>query len=217
MQITSEDYFGSMGFIGAAKSRSLAPDVIDLDKEMEPEYPSSLLEPNKLQSVSRHFESSLVASFEHDWALIPNAQLTENEWSLARLYSNQRIASPEAIAERVVNSLQSIPAGQRTQVYVSLLGKLEEKVREQQKQIPSEKLSSAKPFAPGRIRNRHKENDEERDKSEIEASADTEEKPLYATVSAELWSKMFQEWASSHRQLKYEADDSRESIYEDRG
>ena len=66
MQITSEDYFGSMGFIGAAKSRSPALDVIDLVKEMEAEYPSSLLQPNKLQSVSRHFESSLPVSLEHD-------------------------------------------------------------------------------------------------------------------------------------------------------
>jgi hypothetical protein len=212
MQITSEDYFGSMGFIGAAKSRNPALDVMDLEKEMEAEYPSSLLQPNKLQSVSRHFESSLPVALEHDWALIAPAQLTENEWSLSRLYSNQRIASAEAIAERVVNSLESIPAGQRNQVYVSLLGKLEEKVRGQRKQTSSVELSSTL----GRIKERDSELDKDGSPTDVEASDDTQEK-LYETVSAELWSKMFQDWASSHRALSYEADDSRETIYEDRG
>jgi hypothetical protein len=216
MQLTSEDNLGSMGLVGAAKIRSLESDVLDLEKELETEYPSSLLEPSKLQNVGRHFETSFPASFKHKWALIPPTQLTEHKWSLSRLYSEQRIASAEAVAERVLNSLQSIPAGQRIQVYVSLLGKLEERVREQRKQTPREKLF-AKQFVPRRIDERDKEDDEDRNHTGIEASEDTEEKPFYETASAELWSKMFQEWASSHRQHSYEADDSRESIYEGRG
>ncbi|HEX7774044.1 MAG TPA: hypothetical protein VF435_16595 [Pyrinomonadaceae bacterium] len=214
MQITSEDYFNSMGFIGAAKSRSLAPDVIDLEKETEEEYPSSLLEPNKLQSVSRHFEPPLAASFEHDWALITPAQSNENEWSLSRLYTNQRIATAEAIAERVVNSLESIPAEHRTRVYVSLLGKLEEKVRDQRKQLQSGELSSPRHIGSGRINGRDKENDKDRSPTEITASEGAQER-LYDTVSAELWSEIFRNWASNHRKLSYEADDSRETIYED--
>src|ERR1043165_4424598 len=108
MQMTSEDYFTSMGFVGAVQSRSVGPDVIDLEADLEPEYPSSLLEPNKLQNISRHFGTSLLASSKHDWALTPPAQLAEDEWSLSRLYSNQRIGSADTIAERVVSSLQSI-------------------------------------------------------------------------------------------------------------
>ncbi|HKV36634.1 MAG TPA: hypothetical protein VJP89_19995 [Pyrinomonadaceae bacterium] len=217
MQLTSEDYFGPMGFVGTAKTQGLEAEFITLDKEMEAEYPSSLLEPTKLQSVNRHFETSFLAPFGQDRAFNPPTQSPENEWSLSRLYSNQRIGPAEVIAERVVNSLQSIPPGQRIQVYVSLLGKIEEKVREQRVRIPRQNLLPVRQYALGRIEERDKGDDKNGRPTELEGSKDAPEKPLYETVSAELWSKMFQEWASSHRKLSYEADDSRETIYEGRG
>ncbi len=38
-----------------------------------------------------------------------------------------------------------------------------------------------------------------------------------AEVSPQVWAEEFRRWAAAHRRLPYEADDSRESIYEGRG
>lgn len=213
MQMTSEDYFGSIALVRAsAKNRSSQ----NVEKVLEAAYPSSLLEPNKLQSTSRHFESSLVTSFERDWAVITPGQAFESEWSLSRLYSNQCVASVEAIGERVVNSLQSIPAGQRIQVYEFLLDKLEQKVREYVNKGHIRHEVSATESNSEMIGRRDKKGADDRYQSEIGASAESYERPLYERVSAEMWSALFQQWAADHRERSYEVDDSRDAIYEDR-
>lgn len=215
--MTSEDYFGSMAFVGVVKGRTRGQDItLDTENEAEAEYPSSLLEPQRLQGISREFETSLFASPGHDSALITSELSTDNQWTLSRLYSNQRIGPAEAIADHVVNTLQLIPTGQRIQVYVSLLRKLEEKVRAQRKQPLRGGSSPAQELPINVIGIRNKEGDEE-SLAEVVESADAPEEPLYETASAEQWSRMFQQWASTHRRLPYEADDSREAIYQDRG
>ena len=42
-------------------------------------------------------------------------------------------------------------------------------------------------------------------------------KPLYQTATPEEWVQAFHQWAASHAVLPVIADDSRESIYRDRG
>lgn len=48
------------------------------------------------------------------------------------------------------------------------------------------------------------------------SNGDANQKPLYETANPEEWVRAFREWATSHPILPI-ADDSRESIYQDRG
>lgn len=50
----------------------------------------------------------------------------------------------------------------------------------------------------------------------LQTNGDANEKRLYETVKPEEWVRAFREWATSHAILQI-ADDSRESIYQERG
>ena len=49
-----------------------------------------------------------------------------------------------------------------------------------------------------------------------QSNGDADENSLYKTATPEEWVRAFREWAMSHPALPM-ADDSRESIYQDRG
>lgn len=51
----------------------------------------------------------------------------------------------------------------------------------------------------------------------LRTNGDLDEMPLYESATPEEWVRVFREWAASHPLLHLIADDSRESIYEERG
>jgi hypothetical protein len=51
----------------------------------------------------------------------------------------------------------------------------------------------------------------------LPANGPGDEEPLYDNATPEAWTRAFRQWAGSHRILPVIADDSRETIYEDRG
>jgi len=51
----------------------------------------------------------------------------------------------------------------------------------------------------------------------LRTNGEVDEMPLYESATPEEWVRAFREWAASHPLLQVTADDSRESIYQERG
>jgi hypothetical protein len=207
--MTSEEYFSSIVFVRSAKAGTLEADLnIDVEDEFGHQYPSTLLEPQKLQgTVGRGNPQSIL---QDDWILSRSSSFTEHQWSLSTLYSSQCSNVADTLAERLVNTLEPLPEEQKIRVYLSLLEKLKGKVREHRRATPGSKSTEAK--SGGEIASGKGEESFQDKNSEVGAAAERS----YQDVSAQLWSEQFKQWAANHRKLSYEVDDSRESIYADR-